>query len=409
MTNPTAHLEAKIAELEQRLTAYMSGQSLTQVSKIYPKTKTVVFVGAPFFGDNIKYAYLAFQEFADRNDIAVHFLTEDPAQQNLLKSFGLSYLTSTNVDHAHILLSAKVAVVYDNFTPNGPGGVIPHALLQGAKFIQLWHGIPLKEIGLKNFCSFDTMAACGPFAAFVATNASSRNDWAQRFLFAAFAPIGYPRNDVFFRDLTPADMMNIDRGALIMAQTVRKNGQAVILYAPTNRDHIGPSWFDRAGIATLADHCAMHGHLLLVNLHPSEQHAIPALQQRYPSVRFLEEGKDAYPLVKFADIVMTDYSSLAFDFLLTDRPLIFYRPDHEDYVTKARHLIPGREHYTPGYVTQTMSDLIPTLDKALQDARAPASDPFKNARQALRTELFDHIDGLAGKRVCELILQHLQA
>jgi CDP-glycerol glycerophosphotransferase len=402
-------IEKRIAVLESRLNAYMGAQSLIHVSKIYTKTKTVIFVGTKYFGDNIKYAYLAFQKFAKLNNIATYYLTEDPVQQKLLKSFELPYLSHTEITHAEILLSAKVAVLDDSFPPNGAGGVIPHALIQGAKFVQLWHGIPLKEIGLRNFCPFETMAASGPFETFVATNASSESFWAQRFSFSQFVPIGYPRNDVLFREPTPEDLINVDSKTLAAVRSARREGRIVILYVPTNRDHIGAAWFERAEIKTFASHCEKHGHLLVVNLHPNEQSATSTLRQNYPGLHFLEPTTDVYPILKYADIVVTDYSSLAFDFLLTDRPIIFYRPDHEDYVSKSRHLISGREHYTPGYVTFTMKDLISATDQTAMNVREQKTDPYKDARMALRKELFDHCDGLSGDRVSELIIKHLDA
>jgi CDP-glycerol glycerophosphotransferase len=399
--------QQQIAVLEQKLSTYVTTQSLMQVSRIYPKSKTVIFVGRDYFSDNIKYAYLAFHEWARGKDIKYYLFTQDPVQENLLKSVGLPYLTVSDPNFAQILLAAKTAVLQDNFVPLNPGETATHALLQGAKFIQLWHGIPLKEIGLRNLCQAEVMAACGPFDALVATNEKSRADWADRFAFKEFAALGYPRNDIFFREPSKTDLVNVDAETLSSLLAAKKEGGAVVLYAPTFRDHVGAAWFEKAGIAALADHCKARGVYFLINLHPSEQGAIPALRQHYPGLRFVAPKTDIYPVAKYADVMLTDYSSLAYDFLLLDRPLVFYRPDHEEYVTQARHLIAGREHYSPGPVTSTIGELIKMIDAAVASIGKPEGDPFRQARQSLCKELFDYRDGDAGKRVAELIGKYL--
>ncbi len=410
MAEPTIkELEGKVVALEQKLETQLTAQSLAHVSKIYPKEKTVVFVGINYFGDNIKYAYLAFREYSKNKNVTCHFLIEDQNQQKLLKAAGISYLSSSDPHYIQTLLSTKIAVLYDNFYPQNAGGPIPHALLQGAKFIQLWHGIPLKEIGLQSFSHVGVMAGCGPFEALIATNQSSLKAWQQRFSFHEFAALGYPRNDVFFRDLTKSDLINVDEESLSRIKTAQHQGKLVILYSPTFRDHAGPAWFAKADILSFADFCRSRDCLLCINLHPSEQGATAELRRRYPNLWFLAPYMDIYPIVKNVDLLMTDYSSLALDFLLRDKPLLFYRPDHEDYVANSRPLIKGREYYTPGAISYNIESLIKTGDAALNSLDKPSSDTFRNARRALRNELFDHHDGKAANRICKLIMKYLEA
>ena len=400
-------LEERLAKLERKFEVQKTTQQLAHVSKIFPKSKTVVFVGKDYFGDNVKYAYLAFQEFARGKPYTCYFLTEDTKQKAWLEAANLPCLTSSHPDYIAILLSAKVAVLCDPLEPREGRDALVHSLLQGAKFIQLWHGIPLKEIGFKILAGANIMATCGPFDAFVATNASSRPDWEQRFSFHEFAPLGHPRNDVFLRDLTANDVVGVDRSALASIQRAHTDGKPVIFYAPTFRDHRGAAWFENASVAEYAKECDARGYALYINLHPIEHGAMPQLQQKYPHLRFLTPQTDAYPLVKYADMLITDYSSLAFDYLLLDRPILFYRPDHNEYITKARPLITGREHYSPGPVVSTVSDLLQVTEKTVSGLRTPSADPFMQARHALRAELFDYVDGGAGERVAQLIEKYL--
>jgi len=401
----------RIVGLEQKFNKNHITDTLTRISKIHPKTNSVVFVGRNHFGGNQKYTFLAFAALARKKGIPCHFLTDDPLQHALLTSLQLPCLLLSNGsatnEQIEILLQAKIAVLTDNFHPQSSGGPITHALLQGAKQIQLWHGIPLKEIGLGSLCDPEIMAACGPLEVLTVTNASSRDDWSKRFTFREFAPTGYPRNDVLLRKASSTDLINVDTDSLACMQVARQNGKPVILYAPTFRDHAGPEWLKAIDLNRFAAYCQARGYAFFVNLHPTEQKALSTLQQHFSNVAFIAPGTDIYPIVAQTDILITDYSSLAFDYLLLDRPILFFRPDHNDYVSKSRPLIKGREHYTPGPILDQMDNLIAATDTAALSLQQ-TKDPYQKQRQALRDELFDHPDGNSTQRVCDLILRHLE-
>lgn len=401
----------RIGALETKLNNSLTINSLIQISKIYPKTRRVVFVGSSYFGDNIKYGYLAFAEYARQHNIACHYLTDDVRQHQMLSAAGFSsimpFTQYGTIDDFHILSSAKVTVLNDYFYPSPDGSSVAYALLRNAKCVQLWHGIPLKEIGLKTFSSAEIMASCGTFDSLVATNKSSRDTWAQRFSFHDFAPLGYPRNDVFFRDATTADLLNVDRENLAKAQNERQQNIPVVLYAPTFRNHNGVTWLNDAKLGEIGQYCQTRGYALYVNMHPLEQHAVGQLKQQYPNINFIMPHSDIYPFVKMVDVMVTDYSSLAFDYLLLDRPLVFYRPDHADYISKSRPLIPEREHYSCGETVTSFEDLTNAIDRAVLAFRTPDQDHHRKSRHALRQELFDHNDGHAGQRVNQLITRYL--
>lgn len=408
----------KASILENNFSTYFMAEMLAKASKIYPKTKTVVFVGRNYFGDNIKYAFLAFQKEAKTQNAECYFLASNAREYEQLKSVGLPCLAPAmqdwTSDDAKILLSASVVVVCDNFHPFAGNGMA-WGMLQGAKCIQLWHGIPLKEVGFQHIFSASgekiplalLLASAGQFEALVATSAASEIDWKRWFSFKNFSPIGYPRNDVLFREVSETDAVNVDVKTLALVKDAKQKNKPVILYAPTFRDHVNYHWFEKAKINELVRHCRTQGYFLCVNMHPFEQDHIPELRRLHPDLHFVEPGTDIYPVVKYADVMITDYSSLAFDFLLLDRPLIFYRPDHEEYITRARGLIEGRENYAPGEVVSTAAGLAKATDNAVAAVRKPEVDTFRGARETLRKKLFDYCDGKASERLVKLIMEKL--
>jgi CDP-glycerol glycerophosphotransferase len=395
--------------------------SLARASQFYPKTRTVVFVGRTYFGDNVKYAYLAFCALAREKNIRCLFLPHDVVQHEQLAAAGLPSLSpqvaSWSREDAQILLGASVVVLCDNFHPHSTNSPVHFGLLQGAKSIQLWHGIPLKEIGLQhvfapgghNIFLSDVLGSTGFFDVLVGPSAASESEWRNWFAFRDFAPLGNPRNDIFFREPTPHDLLSVDRENFRAVQDARRAKREVIIYGPTFRDHIGPDWFEKSGIISVAAQCRAQGHEFLINLHPFEQGAVEELRIRYPALTFIDANTDVYPIVKYASVFVTDYSSLVFDVLHVDCPLVFYRPDHAEYISRARALVPGREGYTPGEVVADPAGLTRAIAAAMDAARHPEKDTFRKARHDLRKKLFDHHDGRAGQRLGDVVSRLIEA
>jgi CDP-glycerol glycerophosphotransferase len=419
----------KFSALERGTGAVRTRQGLENASRIFPKTKTVIFVakecgGASpldYFGDNIKYAYLSFCAAAKSSSVACYFLTDSERVHQQLTAANLPclpwFVPDWTAEHLRILLGAKVAVLCNIFYPVDERGYFPYALLRGATTIQLWHGIPLKEVGMESLfpaASYhpriaEVLGASGPFDIFAGTAAGMREEWARRFAFRRYEASGYPRTDILFRDVTPQDMIGVDTETHRLVEAAARDKKPVILYAPTFRDAEFGVWFKKAGIEAVAEHCAARGYVFCVNLHPIEGPFIGEFRKQYPRIRFLEPLTDIYPLLKHVGVLVTDYSSIAFDFLLCDRPILFYQPDHAEYIARSRPLIEGHEKYFCGPVTQDAAELSAAIDTAAETLKNPAGDTHKDARAALRKRLYDHGDGNAGERLNALILKTLEA
>lgn len=407
--------------LDKRMTSYRSAQFVSQLSDIHPKNKTVVFAGSGYLSGNIKHAYLTCRDRMDKEGAGTcYFLPQNQPQYEEMLAIGLPCLSHAMSEYppeqADILLRTKVLVLDNYFVPSNWRSQLPYALLHGAKTVQLWHGIPIKEIGMETAGTIkihdpgcvEYFAACGPFDVFLAANEASRADWERKFAFKSLATIGFPRNDVFFRDISNHDLVNVDMKALENVRTAFDKKQPVIVYAPTFRDYELSAWFSRAEIDSFADYCATKGYLFYVNLHPVEQDAIVQFRQMYPRVNFISPHSDVYPILKFAHVLLTDYSSIAFDYLLQDRPIVFYRPDHEKYVSYCRRLIEENEDYLCGDMTTTVPDLIRATEAAVDSFFNPDIDPRRKARQDLANKLYDHLDGKASERLCDIIFNLLE-
>jgi CDP-glycerol glycerophosphotransferase len=410
-TGEAEALQAKVAELDNQLQLERVRRDLERTSRMHPKARSVVFVGTSYFGDNVKYAWLAFRRRAERDGIACWFLPQTAEQEQFVRGAGGECFPTSHADwsadHLHEALSAAVVVTSDHLlNPNPYAG----ALLAGARHVQIWHGVSIKEIGLRNLIPFKfispqyakVLATCGPFASLVGTAAAAEGDWRRWFAFERYAPIGYPRNDVLHREPTEDDLLNVDRDVLAIARAVRAEGRRVIMYAPTFRDANPAGWIIRAGLARIAKAIEHRRDCLIVNMHPVEQQYIGALKPHLPGVIFVAPRTDMYPLLRESDMLVTDYSSVMFDYLHLDRPVVLFRPDHREYTEKSRRLYDAKLARLPGPLVTDADALIALLSrKNLPDAE------HRGVRAALREELFDAIDGGAAERLGDLIADEL--
>jgi CDP-glycerol glycerophosphotransferase len=258
------------------------------------------------------------------------------------------------------------------------------------KVLQTWHGTMLKRLARDRDVSarsrFAALRQGWRWHALLAQNAYS----AERFRssYAYRGPIwetGYPRNDVL-RDSA--------RAAEVRAVVGIPDGARAILYAPTWRD-------DRA---ELVDHLDLEGfadqlpdnHVLLVRGHSRTIEGGSDLQAN----RLLDVTTypDAGELMLVSDILVTDYSSMMFDYVSTDRPMIFYTPDLSHYSEVLRGFYFDFVAEAPGPVVETGADLLAAIAEA-----DTAAEKFAARRAAWRAKFTPHDDGTAAQRVVRRI------
>lgn len=259
------------------------------------------------------------------------------------------------------------------------------------RVLQTWHGTMIKrlaidrqKLGLRTRIAvlrerdrWDMLLAQNSYAAdiFRSAYAFRKPIWLE----------GYPRNDILIRG-DPAP---------IRAKLGVPVGARVVLYAPTWRDD-RTEMVDYLDLESFAD-ALPPGDLLLVRGH----------SRTLPFGRDLEGSRlldvTGYPdmaeLLLAADVLVTDYSSVMFDFASTERPMIFYTPDLEHYSAELRGFYFDLLAEAPGPVVETREALLDVL--ATIELR---STVFEGARIAWRERFAPHDDGNAGERVVRRLI-----
>jgi CDP-glycerol glycerophosphotransferase len=143
---------------------------------------------------------------------------------------------------------------------------------------------------------------------------------------------GTPRNDIFFRD----NLLEQDK---IKSKFNIPNDYKVILYAPTFRkgNELEVYNLDYSRISSKLENKFGRRWVFLVKLHP---HLISKASELVYDNNVIDVTTydDIQELLSISDILITDYSSLMFDFALTNRPCFLYVPDIEEYTNNDRKL-----------------------------------------------------------------------
>jgi CDP-glycerol glycerophosphotransferase len=278
----------------------------------------------------------------------------------------------------------------------------PHDLRKrsATTYIQTWHGSAFKRMGFDEAnIKRQTAAqqqrlqtAIDRFDFFLTrTEHDTRTLTKGMRVHAELMRVGYPRNDAL---VSPH---NQDEVAKLRKSLNLTDDRKVLLYAPTFRpkDITGSS----KGLTlsfSLEDFVERFGdrYVLLIRPHYLVSFALPPMYAH--SVRNVANVHDVTPLMQIADAVITDYSSLMFDYALLDRPMIFHVPDYDDYVGNSRGSYFDLAEVAPGPLTYTGGELFTALDELDQHKQR-----YTERHQAFRAQFCEYDTGTAAKAVVD--------
>ncbi|MFI9339676.1 CDP-glycerol glycerophosphotransferase family protein [Streptomyces sp. NPDC052773] len=265
-----------------------------------------------------------------------------------------------------------------------------------AVHVQTHHGTPLKRMGIDQMrypataqgLDFEALLArIDKWDYSVSANSHTTRMWESAYP-SRYVSLdhGYPRNDVYYT-ATAADI------AAIRARLGIAPGRRAILYAPTHRDYEA-EWTPRLDLAALADRLGEET-VLLVRSHYFHAGTATALTGLRRAGRVLDVSayEPVEELCLAADALITDYSSIMFDYANLDRPIVIHADDWETYVA-TRGVYFDLMAEAPGPVARTQGELVDILTSdAWNDHEAG------KARAMFRRRFCEFDDGRAAERV----------
>ncbi|MGW0998099.1 bifunctional glycosyltransferase/CDP-glycerol:glycerophosphate glycerophosphotransferase [Streptomyces sp. NPDC002523] len=260
----------------------------------------------------------------------------------------------------------------------------------GQVFVQTQHGTPLKHMGLDlqehpaaagDMDFEELLRGVDKWDYVLSANRHTTLTW-ERVYPGRYTTLeyGYPRNDVFQR-ATSADVARI-RSSLGIPE-----GTIALLYAPTHRDH-QRTQRPVLDLERVADRLGPR-FMILARAHYG--HAGPFADG--PRIIDVSDHPSVESLCLASDALLTDYSSIMFDYANLDRPIVVHTEDHEAYEAVRGTYFDVRT-CPPGAVSRTEDELIDIF--VTGHWRGSRSTQL---RAAFRERFCPYDDGLAAKRV----------
>ncbi|WP_330949204.1 CDP-glycerol glycerophosphotransferase family protein [Virgibacillus sp. MG-45] len=339
------------------------------LSRLIPKSNRLVVFGGESgqgFRGNSKFLFLMMTKHPDltcvwisKNDRVVEQLRAEGYLSWKHHSWrGIYYqLRATLVVHSHS--------INDDFSKSFLGGAISY---------NTWHGVGLKKVwgANKSTFSYKVLHESNKWKRLfgklvVRTNQANQNFvvstservssyYPETFLVPKenVLELGQVRNDVFFTHSEE------DRE---IPEWIRD--EKVILYMPTHRKF---GKYEKniqlvIDFRALSEACKEMGYRFLIKRHMYSSGEIP---KDYENIIDISNSSfDPQLLLKYADILITDYSSCYTDYLLLNRPVLFYAYDLEEYLQKSNEMYFNYFDVTPGPKVEGFSDLLLELKKAV--------------------------------------------
>ncbi|SEA29863.1 CDP-glycerol glycerophosphotransferase family protein [Alkalimonas amylolytica] len=266
------------------------------------------------------------------------------------------------------------------------------------RYLATWHGTPLKTLGKeqkykffdhkrtqRNFLQATHLITPNPHTTGITINSYDLKPLFQ----GKLAETGYPRIDRTL-NLTEQEKQQLKISLGLQPEL------PVVLYAPTWRGTLTDVRFDTRKLAddmTLLSQqpCQLlfRGHSLMEAL----------LAESALNCQVVPESIDTNELLAIVDVLITDYSSIFFDFLPRQKPILYYAYDLAEY-EQERGLYFGMEQM-PGALCQSIDELSQALQQALAQGLADQEAAFA----AAKAEFCPHEDGRAAVRVIDFFMR----
>ncbi len=323
--------------------------NLYLISYITPRNKKKwVFGSYQKFNDNSKYLYLYIKE--NFPDIQSIWITTKKIYERELNEIGINAFYKWSFNGLYHLLTSKYyffsAYLSDiNFYTSG-----------NTTKINLWHGIGLKKIEFnidsgplqKIYKKSRIINFLRTPEKFIRPNwvLSSSPLMSEHLFHRAFRiklsqclEYGYPRNDLFFWDDTKLSkhINRYEDKSLVPLINKCKEFDKIIIYMPTwrdsNSDFIKKAGFD---LLKLNDFCKKHNYLFIFKLHINTKINIEKGEETN-NISYFPQEADIYPFLPFTDILITDYSSIYYDYILMrGKKAILFPFDIDEYLEDSR-------------------------------------------------------------------------
>lgn len=309
----------------------------------------------------------------------------------LTKKDGIRSPVSFFLVKAYHMATAATIFLDNEFMPMAYTPINPRA-----KVVQLWHGTgTIKKFGLdsdeKKVVRL-AKKANERLTHLIVSSEKTKKQYAKAF--------GVPPEKIYVLGLPRTDLiLNQER-----MQKMRKRfyeqyptlkGKRCTLYAPTFRDKEVDCPVFSLNFDTFVS-CMSEEEVLLLRLHPHVAANCPeTVWGRYKGkIVNVSEYPGVATLLAVSERLITDYSSIIFEYCLLNRPIFFYAYDYEEFRQNGRDFYEDYKEFVPGPIAYTQSE----LEQLWRE-----NEIDKEKLEHFRENAFQYVDKNATNRLLELI------
>lgn len=357
------------------------------------------------FSDNayVLYEYMLKNGYLDKYHVAMLVNDVKAAQKKHWKN---TEFVKKNPEHEINKEWAKVLAtcrwyIYDH-----------NNMMQGVKkrqeqiILNLWHGVGYKGTNHENSSESKTT-----FDYFDTLSDKISLDCQAKFFNCSKEKgivLGYPRLDYFYSS------NNIGKNFI---KSLGVTDEKVVLWMPTFRKSpsarisenydLGetglPILYTRKMLQDFNKYLAQNSIVIMLKVHHLQADS-PIFRKEYSNIKIIkdeqlkEAGLQLYQFVSGTDALITDYSSIAIDYLLMDHPIIFTLDDYAEYEKSRGFIINNAKKYMPGYHVYDFDGLI----LALGEINA-GKDKYEPDRKRIRPLYHTYADGHSSERILNFL------
>lgn len=328
-----------------------------------------------------------------------YVINDDDLRHKLQKKYGDKYFIETkSLTGIRKVLSAGVWFTSAGLPAYGLGLNINRII------VNLWHGVPLKKIALmeNNFSKLKRKYFKYIFSqnyTYVLTTSENLVSIMKKSFNVEEDKIkiwGQPRNDAVF-------IINDGRKSLTSLYEGLPDYEKAILYAPTFRSNTGTVFFPFTDFDSdeLNDYLNKNQIIIFIRCHESEANNITHDFGDRVKLINADKVEEITDFINIFDLLITDYSSIYIDYLLTEKPIIFLPYDKEDYI-RNRGLNFEYENVTPGPKPLTFENFMNEVNRLLNDKS------YYHAKRHETNMFFNEIDSRCSPNICTLIKKDIK-
>lgn len=362
-----------------------------------PKKKGLVLCNAWFgqkYIDNPKYVY---EYLLEHSNYKVVWLTKNKTIYNSLLKENKQVVMADSLKGKWCQIRAQAVFSTVQFSDYN------QRLLTNTIYLDLGHGHPIKDPGKILYSEIGKI-----FQNLYINNLNYYGIVASDFAAEKYLDVvPVNRDHIFISDFARNDVFVDEKLRVGKNEVVEKlkNGRKAIVYMPTHRSD-GKVKLEMSTILPLnaiQSFCEQNGYVFLIKKHFYHRDETEYLSQ-YSNIFDITSEPDLDPQVLLyqADVLISDYSACYIDYLLLDRPLMFYQYDLEEYQKKERSFYIPFETLDIAPISYSREEFIEKLTVACS-----AEDSYKEKRNAFTPHYFKNIRQDNGRRKVKEILDTL--